>query len=187
MAGGKYKKLTSLWHLQSCGLNVPKYWPIRSEREAARFNFNRCVKWGLRGDSPYHENRLPFKTTLAPEEARLETATILREHPHLIVLAQEYIDFDDQLLAGKYLKEKGHTVIECFTGNRSIRRAIEDGTNLIRFTSLSDYPYTLQPFKGLIRRGLIDKFSDWLSCCVEWSIYPYEIGILRQRIIYWEL
>jgi hypothetical protein len=182
-----FKKVSSLLQLQSYGLNVPKYWLIRSSNEIDNFPVSRCRIWGVRCDSPNQENRLPFYAPVGADELREIAHKILTDYPYLIIIAQEYIDFNDQLLAGKYYKNKGDHCMECFTGNRSIRQAIEDGTDLIRFSSMADFPWSLQPFKSLIRRGLIERFSDWPQCCVEWSIYPYPVGVLKQRIIYWEL
>lgn len=192
-------KIDSLQKLISLRVNTPTFEVLSNSKEVEDF-LKRSMprRWDAysirtdnkKGRALYKKWGLPFY----PNKFWGEVVTILnKELLHLVdkeldIIMAEGINPKDSLLSGRYLKDYKENIIEYVLGP-STGRDIERGVP----KQWAPNSNTIEPplRKQLIRVVDYVKYSFshtfGLPFVVEFSIYPYPIGELRDKLIFWEV
>ena len=189
------KKLNSLYKLNSLGFNTPIFIPIykRSDLIKNIDQIKLLSPLSIRSDHPTKDGIVfPFFPDQSFENALIHIEEILDKG--LIAIVQKSVNPKESSIAGKYLKYENYGIIEYFIGVGTIREEMEGLNNNLRYVECNDRKILnrfitpdIEPFITDINSQIIrDTWCLISPCCIEWAIYPYEIGMLNKKIIFWE-
>jgi hypothetical protein len=193
-----FEKIASLRRLRDMGLNIVDFVVINNTNQLQECGqlFESWGTVGIRSDAPTKTACLPCAFDQTPRDAMTFIGNVLADSRSLVAIAIRAIPLSDALLQGKYYKSASEEIIECFTGPGDIRNRIEDGVDLECLHPVTGrhvlYPEMvanyLRPYLPFLNRCLLERFRYFpVPFCVEWSLYPYEVGTNKERFVYWEI
>jgi hypothetical protein len=193
------KKTESLLKLKALRVNIPVFEVLTNSEEVRNFlKQSMPRRWDAysirtdnkKGQIPYKKWGLPF----FPNKNWGEVRDILnKELLHLVdreldIIMAEGIDPKDSLISGRYLKDlEGEDVVDYITGS-STGRDIEKRTPKEWKPTSSEVPPEQMQFSRIVNYVKYS-FSHAFEApfVVEFSIYPYPIGRLKDKLIFWEV
>lgn len=187
------KKLDSLVKLSGMGLNTPDFEAIYSPEEINEKHFKAWDKVSIRLDTREKKDiiMLGFYPNRDYDEAIKIAKNALSEN--VIVIASKGIDPQGALMAGKFLKQPPHVLMEFIVGPGTVRDMelgekkvySVDATGRL-FPSL--FPPEIRKYSGIFtvvkEVGLRRIRGDF---CLEWSYYSEKVGKKNTRLIFWEI
>ena len=192
------RKLDSLRRLSSLGFNAPEH-HIMSH--ALTYSLDSCpwkkisVRMDIEDSRAKNVILMPFKANMDRKEALEFIKENIR--PDLIAIIAKGIDPADCIVKGRFMRtEDCHNILECTLGPGTVRDmekvAIKD-PNYFRIEEriyIPHFPKEVElynDYKVILRKMMKDCITKVGLGIVEWSIYPYPVGILDYPLICWEI
>ena len=195
------RKLDSLRRLNELGFNVPEFETVNNQKGLLVLGdvLNKWEKISVRMDVKDSRAKnvilMPFKANMDQKEALDFIKNNLR--PDMIAIIAKGIDPDDCVAKGRFMRtENCHNILECTLGPGTVRDmekiTIRD-PNYFRVEERIYIPHfpkevkLTEGYKITLRKMMKDCITKIGLGIVEWSLYPYPIGILNHHLICWEI
>jgi len=208
------RKIDSLMKLMSLGLNTPEMVFITSQDELDKFLDPRSMsdaegweKVSIRTDNKEHlETYKRWGLPFFPNKTMKEAQEILKKELSLLIdkidiIIAKGIDPKDTLMSGKYLRDYKEDVLEYVLGSSTVRdidRSIPKVWIVppeTRFIDFSSRPSSMEISSDQLEKvGLLPHIARRIVSkefqapfVLEFSIYPYPIGLRNRELIFWEV
>ena len=195
------RKRDSLLQLEKLGFNIPECMTIMGIPGKGGIVFP--LEWGekisvrmdVKDSRAKNVILMPFKANMDQKEALDFIKNNLR--PDMIAIIAKGIDPDDCVAKGRFMRtENCHNILECTLGPGTVRDmekiTIRD-PNYFRVEERIYIPHfpeevkLTEEYKITLRKMMKDCITKIGLGIVEWSLYPYPVGILNHHLICWEI